>query len=124
MMPMPANQQPQIAQLEAQFAQIQDQIAQIQDQYAQIDNRLAEGKELLSIRLWNATMRPNETLQYPPAVAIQQPMPNTKVDLLYLTAAQCVVVAEMLHLPALERGAVVADRRQQISNYLGCAMVF
>ncbi|KAN0126673.1 hypothetical protein V8E52_000313, partial [Russula decolorans] len=142
----------QVAQLQQQVAQLQQQNEQIvqnqsdvnrvessqalnqvngvlvslnevNERVAQIDGRLQNAEDFLPIKLYNSSASMDCPLQYPPAVAVERPMPNTKSELLDLTVAQCINVAGTLGLAHLGAGATVADRRKQISDYLGCGVV-
>jgi len=96
-------------------------------------------QDLLPMRLQNAVAFPNDTLRYPANFAIPPQAPKTKQDMVSLTGVfillgiftvsyqrcypgpNCQIVANALNLPALP-DATIAQRRQQIIDFLGCGI--
>lgn len=82
-------------------------------------------QQCLPMRLYNATLSFDAELQYPlqyPAgVPVIPIMARMKRQLISLSVADAQVVAQVLHLPALDHPLVV-DRRNQILKYLSCAL--
>jgi len=74
------------------------------------------------MRLVNATAPVNALLSYPANIQIPA-QARTKQELMHLTAANCQIVAEILHLPVLPPNVLVVRRRQQIADYLGCGIL-
>ncbi|KAF8340783.1 hypothetical protein F5887DRAFT_1226713 [Amanita rubescens] len=87
-----------------------------------LDN-LLESQQRLPILLHNATASHDAPLAYPPGVG-DAGLPVTKDALLTLTVADCIALAEVLGLPALPAfpAPTVIIRRQQILDFLGCAI--
>jgi hypothetical protein len=95
-------------------------------------------QDLLPMRFQNAAASLDAPLHYPPNVPIPAQAPQTKHELMSLTGvsilldilnlqsqlcspdANCQIVAQALNLPALPNNASVAQRRQQVMDYLGC----
>ncbi|KAF8516513.1 hypothetical protein JB92DRAFT_3114164 [Gautieria morchelliformis] len=111
----------QNAQMNQQNAQTNQQLAQINETLVQINQRLQTMEDLLPIRLYNTAASLDSPIRYPPAIALDPPLPATKAALRDLPIAQCNTVAGILGLHFVQN-ATVAQRRQHISDYLGCGM--
>jgi len=87
-----------------------------------LDN-LLESQQRLPMLLHNAITSNDAPLAYPPGVG-DAGLPVTKDALLTLTVADCIALAEALGLPALPAfpAPTVIIRRQQILDFLGCAI--
>ena len=79
-------------------------------------------QQCLPMQLYNATLSFDAELQYPPGVPEIPNTAKTKRQLMSLSVAEAQVVAEVLHLPALPGHPLVVDRRNQILDFLGCAL--
>jgi len=58
-------------------------------------------------------------LRYPANVPQSAHLPGTRRDLLVLSANQCLLASTILGLAELPLGASVAERTQQIAEYIG-----
>ncbi|KAF8481570.1 hypothetical protein DFH94DRAFT_731506 [Russula ochroleuca] len=114
----------QIGHINQQIGQINQNLDQINENIGEINQRLQDLEDVLPVRLYNASISLDNPLLYPPGIAIVDPFPNTKAALRELTIAQCTAVAAALGLAPVAPGTIVADRRRQISDHLGCAMRF
>jgi len=74
------------------------------------------------MRLNNAVASLDAPLRYP-NVPIPTQAPQTKQELMFLTGANCQIVAQALNLSALPNNATIAQHRQQIMDYLGCGIL-
>ncbi|KAF8343694.1 hypothetical protein F5887DRAFT_971704 [Amanita rubescens] len=107
-----------LAQQEAALAQ---QAARHQELIERLD-ALRDGQSRLPMQLQNAIASLDAPLQYPPNVVVGPQFPTTKKLLLKLTTARAQAVSQALGLPALPPNSHLAARRQQIMDFLGCAM--
>jgi hypothetical protein len=75
------------------------------------------------MQLYNATASLEAPLHFPPNAQVHtDQLPGTKRALLTLGIPGCQAAAHILELPALPTHATVAQQRQQIIDFLGCAM--
>ncbi|KAM6493782.1 hypothetical protein JOM56_010143 [Amanita muscaria] len=89
-----------------------------------LQERFDQSQQRLPMLLHNATASYNAHLIYPPVVGNVPGLPATKGALLTLTIPNCIALAEALGLPALPAfpAPTVVNRRQQILDFLGCAI--
>ncbi|KAF8516514.1 hypothetical protein JB92DRAFT_3114165 [Gautieria morchelliformis] len=113
------NQQNQ--QMNQQNQQMNQQLAQMNETLARIDQRLRTMEELLPIRLYNTSASLDSPIRYPPAIPPDPALPATKAMLRELTIARCDTTAGILGLHFVHN-ATARQRRQHISDYLGCGM--
>jgi len=104
--------------VQVQLNQILQQLGGIQLQL----NNIQAGQDLLPLRLRNAAGSLDAPLYYPANVAIPAQAPQTKQELMFLTGVHCQILAQALNLPALPNNATIAQRRQQVMDYLGCGI--
>ncbi|KAI9442399.1 hypothetical protein H4582DRAFT_2054848 [Lactarius indigo] len=84
---------------------------------------LQENQQLASMQSINAASSLNAPIRYPPGVDIIVPQfPVIKIELITLNAANAQFVSQGLGLPLLAPNTPVAIRRQQIIDFLGCAI--
>ncbi|PWW79622.1 hypothetical protein C7212DRAFT_310740 [Tuber magnatum] len=102
-------------QMQGQIGDLQGQIGDMQGQMGQMQNE----QQILPIRLHNSTISNHAPLRYPVGIQVGPPLPATRHALIQMTGNQCQAVAVLLHLPGLPAAATVAQRREQIAEYLG-----
>jgi len=85
-------------------------------------NNIQAGQDLLPMRLRNAAASLDAPLHYPANVPIPAQAPQTKQELMFLTGPNYQLVAQALNLPVLPNNATIAQRRQQVMDYLGCGI--
>ncbi|KAF8628081.1 hypothetical protein AX15_004101 [Amanita polypyramis BW_CC] len=108
-----------LAQINARFDQIDARFDRLDARFDRLDARF----DRLPMQLRNATASLEAPLVYPHGIQIGAAFPGTKSALLRLSIANCITVAQALGLPALPPHTTAINRRQQIIDFLGCAMV-
>jgi hypothetical protein len=102
----------------------QQQQLQLQDGFAAMGVRLGRIEDSLNrtpMLLFNATASQEANILYPPGIEDAH-LPSSKKELSTLSIVNCNLAINALGLPAPAAAATVAERRQVLMDFLGCAM--